>query len=146
MPIQPVIVTAKAPRPRKPKPAAPEQAQACVVTAARPKRIYAVGSSMKLLPEVGQMTKRRRHTSRSLPGMMVELTLASWETIGRRSLMMARGTCSPAEYARMVQEKAAAFGQSAALLARSRKAPSAASLMAPWHAKATANAKRLRRK
>lgn len=92
------------------------------------------------------MNKRRRRKARSLPSMMVELTLASWESIGHRSLMMARGTCSPAEYTRMVQEKLAAFNRSAGLLARSRKAPSAAPLIAPWHAKATANAKRLRRK
>lgn len=91
------------------------------------------------------MTKRTRRRPRSLQGMMLELGLASFETIGRRSLMMAQGTCSPAEYARMVQEKTAAFSRSAAVLARSRKAPSATALLAPWHAKATANAKRLRR-
>lgn len=91
------------------------------------------------------MRKSRRRPARSLPAMMLELTLASWETIGRRSLMMAQGTCSPAEYARMVREKTTALTQSASVLTRSRGAPSAAALLAPWHSKATANARRLRR-
>ncbi len=81
-----------------------------------------------------------------LPLMLLELNRASWDVIARRSLMMARGTCSAAEYARMVQEKTTALRQSATKLARSRRAPSATDLLAPWHAKATANAKRLRRK
>ncbi len=91
------------------------------------------------------MTKRRRRGSTFLPLKMLELTLASWETIGHRTLMMARGTCSPAEYARMVQEKAAAFGRSTALLSRSKPATLSA-LIEPWHRKATANARRLRRR
>jgi hypothetical protein len=40
--------------------------------------------------------------------MMMEMAFASWETIGRRGQMMARGKCSPAEYSRMVLEKVAA--------------------------------------
>ncbi|MBV8937868.1 MAG: hypothetical protein JO227_18330 [Acetobacteraceae bacterium] len=92
------------------------------------------------------MRKRMRRAARPLPLTMLELTLASYETIGHRSLMILQGTCSPAEYARMVREKVAAFSRSASVLARSRRAPSPASLVAPWHAKATANAKRLRRR
>jgi len=76
---------------------------------------------------------------------MMELTLASWETITRRTMMIASGTCSPAEYRRMVQEKSDAIRRTALLLAGPRR-PSAAALMKPWHAKATANARRLRRK
>lgn len=78
--------------------------------------------------------------------MLMELNRASWEVIARRSLMMAGGTCSAAEYARMVQEKTTALRQSATKLSRARKAPSPTDLLAPWHAKATANARRLRRK
>jgi hypothetical protein len=36
---------------------------------------------------------------------MMELALASWETIGRRGAMIARGTCSPSEYCRMGTER-----------------------------------------
>jgi hypothetical protein len=44
--------------------------------------------------------------------MMARLTAASWETIWRRSLMMAEGTCSLAEYQRMTAEKLAAVQMS----------------------------------
>lgn len=76
--------------------------------------------------------------------MMAELAWASWETIARRSLMMAQSTCSPAEYRRMVREKAAAAAESGRVLS-SPKGTSAAALLKPWHSRATANAKRLRR-
>ena len=60
------------------------------------------------------MTKRRRRRpAMPLPLMLLELNRASWDVIARRSLMMARGTCSAAEYARMVQEKTTALRQSA---------------------------------
>lgn len=81
----------------------------------------------------------------SLTPKMMELSLASWETIARRTMMMVCGTCSPAEYRRMVQEKSDAIRRTALVLSRSRR-PSAAALIKPWHAKATANARRLRRK
>jgi hypothetical protein len=45
--------------------------------------------------------------------MMADLAMASWETIARRTAMIARGTCSPAEYQCMITEKAAALQQSA---------------------------------
>ena len=75
--------------------------------------------------------------------MMAELTIASWETIARRTAMIARGVCSPVEYQRMVIEKTAALQQSAmaVLTGRGRK-----EALAPWHKRATANARRLRRK
>jgi hypothetical protein len=75
--------------------------------------------------------------------MMAELAIASWETIARRSAMIARGVCTPTEYQRMVMEKTAALQQSAmaVLTGRGQKAA-----LAPWHKRATANARRLRRK
>lgn len=75
--------------------------------------------------------------------MMAELMVASWETIALRSLMIAQGTCSLAEYQRMAMEKATALQQStlAMMLGRGDRAA-----LAPWHRRATANAKRLRRK
>jgi len=91
------------------------------------------------------MNKPRRKTV-PIPLMMAELTLASWETIARRSLMMARGTCSQAEYVRMVAEKAAAMQQSALAMSQSWATMDAAALLAPWHGRARANARRLRRK
>jgi len=45
--------------------------------------------------------------------MMAELAVASWETIARRTAMIARGGLTPAEYQRMVIEKATALQQSA---------------------------------
>ena len=88
----------------------------------------------------------KKHTPASLfdfPMMMTRLTLASWETIFHRSVMMAQGTCSPAEYQRMTMEKAAAVQQSMAALMTGR---GQAAAIAPFVTKARANAKRLRRK
>jgi hypothetical protein len=84
---------------------------------------------------------RRRKTA--LPMMMAELGFNAMEVIARRTAMMAAGTCSPAEYRRMVREKMAAMASSARLLAGGR---SGASLLAPWHSRAKKNAVRLRRK
>jgi hypothetical protein len=75
--------------------------------------------------------------------MMAELAIASWETIARRTALIARSVCTPAEYQRMMMEKSAALQQSAmaVLTGRGKKAA-----LAPWHKRATANARRLRRK
>ncbi len=88
----------------------------------------------------------RRKRTASLPILLAELTFASWETIHRRTLLMVRGACSPAEYSRMVGEKVAAVARTATTLARARKTPRLATLLIPWHERATANARRLRRK
>ncbi|HEX2940231.1 MAG TPA: hypothetical protein VHO91_04230 [Rhodopila sp.] len=88
---------------------------------------------------------RKRRTPRSLPGMLASLGTASFQTIAMRSAMMARGTCSPAEYRRMVQEKATAALQTSMKLTAWPPA-SATALLAPWHGKAKANAKRLSRR
>jgi hypothetical protein len=87
--------------------------------------------------------KRTYRRPRPLSLMMAELAIASWETIARRTTMIARGVCTPAEYQRMVMEKTAALQQSAmaVLTGRGQKAA-----LAPWHKRARANAKRLRRK
>jgi hypothetical protein len=76
--------------------------------------------------------------------MLAELAWASWETIARRTFMMAQSTCSPAEYQKMLSEKAAAALEIGVMLA-SPMGISAAALLKPWHSRATANAKRLRR-
>jgi hypothetical protein len=89
---------------------------------------------------MAKLTSRRR---RALPLIVTELMIASWETIVRRSLMMVQGTCSPAEYQRMVTEKAAAMQLSASAVLYGRGKIAA---LAPWHKRATANAKRLRAK
>ena len=75
--------------------------------------------------------------------MMTELAMASWETIARRTAMIARGTLSPTEYQRMFMEKAAALQQSALAVMTGRGKKAA---LSPWHKRATANARRLRRK
>jgi hypothetical protein len=75
--------------------------------------------------------------------MMAELAMASWETIARRTAMIARGTITTAEYQRMVMEKAAALQQSAIAIMTGRGEKAA---LRPWYNRATANARRLRRK
>jgi hypothetical protein len=87
--------------------------------------------------------RRKRSVPRHLPIMMAELTLASWETFARRWLMVLNGTCSGAEYRRMVVEKMRAARRSNASVL-GRKAPSA--ILAPWHGPAVANARRLRKR
>ncbi len=73
--------------------------------------------------------------------MMTQLTLSSWETIFHRSVMMALGTCSVAEYQRMVTEKAAALQASTFALMTGR---GNAAALAPYLVRSKANARRLR--
>lgn len=75
--------------------------------------------------------------------MVTQLTLSSWETIYHRTLMMAQGTCSAAEYHRMVMEKAAAMQASAMALMSGR---GHAAALAPYLVRSRANARRLRGK
>ena len=72
-----------------------------------------------------------------------KLAMASWETIARRTAMIARGTVTTAEYQRMVMEKAAALQQSAIAIMTGQGEKAA---LRPWYKRATANARRLRRK
>jgi hypothetical protein len=86
-----------------------------------------------------------RYRRPPLPILLAEMTLASWETIARRSLMIVAGTCSAAEYRRMVAEKAIARQRSGLALMR----PSGGRLsaaVAPWRRAARANAKRFRKR
>jgi hypothetical protein len=73
---------------------------------------------------------------------LAELTLSSWETIFHRTMMMAQGTCTAAEYARMSSEKLAAMQQSMLALATGR---GHAAALAPFVTRTRANARRLRR-
>jgi hypothetical protein len=87
--------------------------------------------------------RMKKRSSQSYPAMMTQLALASWETIYHRSLMMAQGTCSAAEYQRMVVEKAAAVQASTLALMTGR---GNAAVLAPYLVRSRANARRLRRK
>ena len=96
-----------------------------------------------------RMTKRSTglfpsamYPSAMLPVTMARLAFASWETIMRRSMMMADGTCSPAEYRRMTEEKTTAMMQS---MTAAMSGQGADAVVAPFVVKARANAKRLRR-
>jgi hypothetical protein len=89
------------------------------------------------------MKKHPPIPSLEVPMMMSRLMLASWETVFHRSLMMAQGTCSAAEYQRMGMEKAAAMQSSMTALITGR---GQAAVLAPFVTRARANAKRLRRK
>lgn len=95
------------------------------------------------------MKKRAKAAPPPLPVMLMELSLASWETIARRSMLMAQGRCSAEEYARMVGEKARAAQATLEVMSSppaSLDAAAFAAMLAPWHRGASANARRLRRK
>ena len=89
------------------------------------------------------MKKRLPYSDFALPMMLARLTFASWETIMRRSVMMAQGTCSPDEYIRMTSEKLSAMQTSMAAVARGG---GHAEALAPYVTKTRANVQRLRRK
>jgi len=89
------------------------------------------------------MKKRITYSDFALPMMLAQLTLTSWETIVRRSLIMAQGTCPPDEFARMTSEKVAAVQTSMAAVARGG---GHAEALAPFLTKTRANVQRLRRK
>lgn len=76
-----------------------------------------------------------------LPQMLSELAISSWETIARRTTLMALGRCSMAEYSSMVTEKLGAVQTSTLTL---MAGGTMTAMLAPWHSGATANAKRLR--
>lgn len=77
---------------------------------------------------------------------MTTLTLASWETITRRMLLISQNQCSESEYLRMMNEKAEAAMKTGLTMMFSFGQASMSSLMAPWLSTATANAKRLRKR
>lgn len=118
------------------------------VTRTSPARITGLDGALRInvhLDYLSVMRSRKRRPARSAAVMMTELAWASWVTITRRTLMVAQSTCTPAEYHRMVREKAAAALETSRLLS-SPKGASAAALLKPWHSRATGNAKRLRRR
>jgi hypothetical protein len=82
----------------------------------------------------------------TFPLEMTKLMLASGETVARRMLLISQNKCSPDEYFRMVNEKTQAAMTTGLTLMSSFGQASMTSLMAPWVSKATANAKRLRKK
>ena len=102
-----------------------------------------VATSLPTLTAVARMAKRSSRRGRPLVLIVAEMMAASWETMARRNLMMVQGACSPAEYRRMAAEKFAAMQQSALAVMSGRGKKAA---LAPWHKRATANAKRLRAK
>jgi hypothetical protein len=77
--------------------------------------------------------------------MAAQLMFSSWEVIARRSLLMAQNRCSPLEYQRMVTEKMQAAQLSAIAMMATGGQASLAAVLAPWHQRAKANARRLRR-
>jgi hypothetical protein len=78
----------------------------------------------------------------AMPLLMAELAAASWETIFHRTMLMAQGACSAAEFERMVMEKAAASqaATTALIMGQSQEA-----IVEPFLKSARANARRLRR-
>ena len=89
------------------------------------------------------MKKYRANSFFGLPMAMTHLTFASWETIMRRTVMMAQGECSLAEYQLMATEKSEALQLSMAALMEGRDQTA---VLAPFVTRARANARRLRKK
>jgi len=88
---------------------------------------------------------RRKHTRNSpfaFPMTLTLLAMASWETIWRRSFLIAQGTCTLAEYRRMAEEKVVALQMSTTAFIAGR---GQAAVLAPFVNRARANARRLRR-
>jgi hypothetical protein len=75
---------------------------------------------------------------------MTQLFFSSWETIVRRSFLIAQGRCSSAEYQRMLAEKMQAAILTAAWMAM-HPGRISHSMLTPWRRRAAANAKRLRK-
>jgi hypothetical protein len=89
------------------------------------------------------MKRRTKKVAAPLPLLLAELTVFSWETMARRAAMMVQGTCSTAEYQRMLLEKMRAAQLSAAAVALNR---GLLAILQPWHQQTRANARRLRKK
>jgi hypothetical protein len=78
----------------------------------------------------------------ALPMLMTELAAASWETVWHRTALMMTGECTAAEYQRMVTEKMSAMHLASAAMIRGGDATE---VLRPFHKRATANARRLRK-
>jgi len=76
-----------------------------------------------------------------LPMIWAEMAVASWETIWHRTTLFATGQLTPEECERMVAEKMHAAEQAATAML-SGHAPEL--VLAPYHSRVTANARRLR--
>ncbi len=87
------------------------------------------------------MNKHDRNSLLTLPIMLTRLGMASWETIMHRTVLMATGACSAAEYQRMTLEKVAAAQASMLALAQGK---THAAVLAPYVSRSRANARRLR--
>jgi hypothetical protein len=88
------------------------------------------------------MKKRSSNSPFALSIMISQLAATSWETIVRRTLMMAQGTCSPAEYQRMSSEKVEAAKRAMTALSMGK---GQAAVLAPFVSRTRANVARLRR-
>ncbi len=86
------------------------------------------------------MKKRSNTSPFALSVMMSQLAAASWETIMRRTMMMAQGTCSPAEYKRMSAEKVEAATRSMTALTTGK---GQAAVLAAFVTRTRANVARL---
>ena len=88
------------------------------------------------------MKRQARKVAVPLPLLLAELTAFSWETMARRASMMMQGTCTAAEYQRMMFEKMRAAQLSAVAIVFDQDVGAA---LAPWHRAARRNVRRLRK-
>jgi len=106
----------------------------------RPIRTHVRHATCRLTPKayVGHMRKHPRATPFDLPVMLAQLTIASWETIWHRSLMMAQGTCTAARISAHDGRKARGGMASMTALTMGR---SHAAVLAPFVTRTRANAR-----
>jgi hypothetical protein len=92
------------------------------------------------------MARQASQRSYFLPFMLADLAINACDTIASRTLLIATGQCTAAEYRRMVMEKAEAAQASFLAVAGATPAGALEAAMMPWLNSARANAERLRRK
>ena len=88
------------------------------------------------------MKRQTRRAAAPRPLLLAELTVFSWEAMARRASMMMQGTCTAAEYQRMMFEKMRAAQRSAVAILLDQGVGAA---LAPWHRAARTNVRRLRK-
>ena len=139
-----------------------EVSRFAVVADVRAKVLISNGSAARLLKRVRCVAAAASDVARAIEGMRgrrdravdaaaarIEAELGpvrAWVNNAMSTVVSRADRITPAEYRRMVSEKATAAYLTGLSLASGTHKCSVAALLDPWHSRATANAKRLRRK
>jgi hypothetical protein len=90
--------------------------------------------------------RRSRKDAADLSFALAALWRDAAQTIAWRSWMMASGRCSAAEYRRMASEKYRALIETGLALGQTLPVATWSAALRPWRRRASANARRLRRR